>query len=67
MPVKKKVLFICIENSCRSQIAEGFARHVGKDLLEVYSAGSKPSGIVNTTAIEVMQDFTWILHGLHTD
>ena len=37
-------------------MAEGFARHVGKYLLEVYSAGSKPSGIVNATAIEVMHE-----------
>ena len=52
----KKVLFVCIENSCRSQIAEGFAKSIGKDVLEVYSAGSKPSGKVNPTAIEVMRE-----------
>jgi arsenate reductase len=54
MPDTKKILFVCIENSCRSQIAEGFARHFGKDTLEVYSAGSKPSGIINPDAIKVM-------------
>ena len=53
---KKKILFVCIENSCRSQMAEGFACHMGENILEVYSAGSKPSGIVNTTAIEVMRE-----------
>lgn len=50
----KKVLFVCIENSCRSQMAEGFARHLGKGIIEAYSAGSRPSGQVNPTAIEVM-------------
>lgn len=52
----KKVLFVCIENSCRSQIAEGFAKVLGKDVVEVYSAGSKPSGKVNPMAIEVMRE-----------
>ena len=51
----KKILFVCIENSCRSQMAEGFANHFGKGILEAYSAGSKPSGKVNLNAIEVMQ------------
>ncbi len=52
----KKVLFVCIENSCRSQIAEGFAKSIGRDVLEAYSAGSKPSGKVNPTAVEVMRE-----------
>ena len=52
----KKVLFVCIENSCRSQMAEGFARQLGKGVLEVYSAGSKPSGAVNPDAIKVMRE-----------
>lgn len=52
----KIILFVCVENSCRSQMAEGFARHYGKDRVEVYSAGSKPSGKVNETAIEVMKE-----------
>jgi len=56
MEKKAKVLFVCIENSCRSQIAEGFARHFGKDILEPYSAGSKPSGLVNPFAIKVMEE-----------
>jgi len=50
----KKVLFVCVENSCRSQMAEGFARAFGKGIIEVYSAGSKPSGRINPLAIEVM-------------
>ncbi len=52
---KMRLLFICVENSCRSQMAEGFARKYGGDKVEAYSAGSKPSGIVNPTAIEVMR------------
>lgn len=50
------VLFVCIENSCRSQMAEGFARFYGKGRFETFSAGSRPSGKVNETAIEVMKE-----------
>jgi protein-tyrosine-phosphatase len=52
----KKVLFVCVENSCRSQMAEGFARIIGKGVIEAYSAGSRPSGKVNPLAIEVMKE-----------
>jgi len=52
----KKVLFVCIENSCRSQIAEAFAKVHGKDLIEPYSAGSRPSGVVNPKGIESMKE-----------
>ena len=48
-----KVLFVCVENSCRSQIAEGFARLHG---LDAHSAGSKASGKVNETAVAVMAE-----------
>ena len=50
------VLFVCIENSCRSQMAEGFARQLGRGILEAYSAGSKPSGVVNPEAVKAMQE-----------
>lgn len=50
----KKVLFVCVENSCRSQMAEGFARRLGEGALEAYSAGSSPSGKVHPVAINVM-------------
>ena len=53
---KKRILFVCIENSCRSQMAEGFARKFGGDKLEVFSAGSKPSGTVNPDAVLVMKE-----------
>jgi protein-tyrosine-phosphatase len=52
----KKVLFVCVENSCRSQIAEAFARIHGKDVVEPYSSGSRPSGRVNPMAIEAMKE-----------
>jgi protein-tyrosine-phosphatase len=51
----KKVLFVCIENSCRSQIAEAFAHIHGSGKIEAYSAGSSPSGKVNPKAIESMK------------
>ena len=52
----KKVLFVCVENSCRSQIAEGFARTLGQGVLEAHSAGSRPSGSVNPKAIASMEE-----------
>jgi len=54
--MRPKVLFVCIENSCRSQMAEGFAKYYGEDRVEVFSAGSNPSGKVNELAIEVMKE-----------
>lgn len=52
----KKILFVCVENSCRSQMAEGIARHFGKGIFEAYSAGSKPKGDVDSNAIKVIQE-----------
>ena len=57
----KKVLFVCIENSCRSQIAEAFAKIYGKNVLEAYSAGSQASGQVNPKAIKSMQEIGYDL------
>lgn len=52
----KRILFVCVENSCRSQIAEAFARlHGGADI-QAYSAGSRPSGKVNPRAVESMRE-----------
>ena len=50
-----KVMFLCTGNSCRSQMAEGFARELGKDIIEPYSAGLTPAG-VNPMAIAVMKE-----------
>lgn len=57
----KKVLFVCVENSCRSQIAEAFARIHGGDEVEAYSSGSRPSGLVNPKAIETMREIGYDL------
>jgi len=51
----KKVMFLCTANSCRSQMAEGFAKELGKGLLEVYSAGLFAAG-VHRRAIAVMKE-----------
>ena len=51
----KKVLFACVENSCRSQMAEGFANIHGTNVLMPFSAGSKASGEVNNKAVIVMK------------
>ena len=51
-----RLLFICFENSCRSQMAEAFARAHGAQGTEAFSAGSRPSGVVNPTAIRVMAE-----------
>ena len=42
---KKKILFLCTGNSCRSQMAEAWARHLKKEALKSYSAGVKPKGV----------------------
>jgi protein-tyrosine-phosphatase len=52
----KRVLFVCVENSNRSQMAEAYARIHGGDWLESHSAGSHPSGVVNPKAIEAMRE-----------
>ncbi len=57
----KRIVFVCVENSCRSQIAEAFARlHAGPNV-EVYSAGSRPSGQVNPKAIASMRELGYDL------
>ena len=53
--MKKKVLFLCTENSCRSQMAEGILRHLKGSKFEVFSAGLRPS-VVNPIAIMVMAE-----------
>jgi len=57
----KRVLFVCVENSCRSQIAEAFARMYGAGKVEAYSAGSRPSGQVNLKAITSMKELGYDL------
>lgn len=57
----KTVVFICIENSNRSQMAEAFARIHGAGKVEAFSAGSCPSGRVNPKAIEAMKELGYDL------
>jgi arsenate reductase (thioredoxin) len=54
--MKKNILFVCVENSNRSQMAEAFARIHGSDKVNAYSSGSRPSGVVNPKAIEAMKE-----------
>ncbi|MCB0776563.1 MAG: arsenate reductase ArsC [Chitinophagaceae bacterium] len=57
----KKVLFVCIENSNRSQMSQAFAKIIGGDAIAAYSAGSNPSGIVNPKAIASMKELGYDL------
>lgn len=52
----KKLLFVCVGNACRSQMAEGFARHFGKGKVEAYSAGSRPAGFIAPEAVQTMKE-----------
>ncbi len=58
----KKILFVCIENSNRSQMSQAFAHIIGGEAVEAYSAGSKPSGIVNPKAIAAMMELGYDLN-----
>jgi protein-tyrosine-phosphatase len=58
-----KAVFVCVENSNRSQMAEAFARMAG---LDAYSAGSRPSGKVNPKAIEAMKELGYDLATHHS-
>jgi len=53
---KTRVLFVCIGNMCRSPMAEGMARKYGDDVIEAYSAGTNPTGVVSEDAIEIMRE-----------
>jgi arsenate reductase (thioredoxin) len=57
----KRVLFVCVENSNRSQMAEAFARIHGGAAVEAWSAGSRPSGRVNPKAVEAMRELGYDL------
>ena len=57
----KRVLFVCVENANRSQMAEAFARMLGGAAVEAYSAGSRPSGVINPKAIAAMAELGYDL------
>jgi protein-tyrosine-phosphatase len=52
----KRILFVCVENSNRSQMAEAFARIHGAHRAEALSAGSRPSGVINPKAVRFMAE-----------
>ena len=58
---RKRVLFVCVENANRSQMAEAFARLHGGDGVEAVSAGSRPSGVINPKAVRFMEEIGYDL------
>lgn len=57
----KRILFVCVENSNRSQMAEAFAKIHGKGKVEAFSSGSRPSGKINPKAISAMKELGYDL------
>jgi len=53
---KSKIVFICVENARRSQMAQAFAKKIGRGRLEVYSAGSRPASQIDPAIIGVMKE-----------
>ena len=64
--IKKKLLFVCIENSNRSQMSQAFAKIIGGDEVEAYSSGSNPSGKINPKAIAAMKELGYDLNTHHS-
>jgi arsenate reductase len=56
MSERRRVLFLCTGNSCRSQMAEGLLRSIAGDRIEALSAGAKPAGYVHPKAVQVMAE-----------
>ena len=54
--MKKRVAFVCVHNSCRSQMAEGWAKKLRSDVLEAYSAGTENYPEVKPLAVQVMEE-----------
>lgn len=63
---KKKLLFVCIENSNRSQMSQAFAIILGGDTVEAFSSGSRPSGKINPKAIAAMKELGYDLTAHHS-
>ncbi|MBK9731351.1 MAG: arsenate reductase ArsC [Chitinophagaceae bacterium] len=64
--MKKNILFVCVENSNRSQMAEAFAKIHGENIVHAFSAGSKPSGTINPKAILSMNEIGYDLTVQHS-
>ncbi|WP_306209154.1 arsenate reductase ArsC [Actinoplanes sp. RD1] len=65
MPDKPSVLFVCVHNAGRSQMAAGWLRHLAGDTVEVRSAGSAPADRVNPAAVEAMREVGIDITGRH--
>ncbi len=61
--MKKIVAFVCVHNSCRSQMAERWAKELGSDVLEVYSAGTENYPEVKPKAVQVMEELGMSMEG----
>lgn len=59
----KKVAFICVHNSCRSQIAEALGKHLASDVFESYSAGTETKPQINQDAVRIMK----VLYGINME
>lgn len=62
----RKILFVCVENSNRSQMAQAFAAMHGGAAVQAFSAGSKPSGIINPKAVAAMKELDYDLTKHHS-
>ena len=60
---KPKVAFICVHNTCRSQIAEALGKHLAADIFESYSAGTELKGRINPDAVRLMKQ----LYGINME
>ena len=65
MLLMKKVIFVCVHNSGRSQIAEAFANRLGGDVLTAESAGTEPGESLNPTAVHAMNEIGYDMTGHH--
>lgn len=61
--MKKKIAFICVHNSCRSQIAEALGKHLRGDVFDFYSAGTETKPQINKDAVRLMK----LLYGIDMD
>ncbi len=61
---KPKVAFVCVHNSCRSQIAEALGKHYGSDVFESYSAGTETKPLINQDAVRLMKEIYGIDMGV---
>lgn len=64
--MSRKILFVCIENSNRSQMAEAFANLLGGENIQAFSAGSNPSGRINPKAIAALKELGYDLNKHHS-